>query len=440
MIVFSLISTFFLWLLSRLPDAFLDWGVGKLMDLLIEIKLNHEAPKLLELFPPTCGEQRFDLAQQRLLVSTAFGSYFAGLLEREKGYVHIDAQIHLPILQTLEDLSPLQKMFWAFNNPQGPHLMILVGQGGMGKSTLAAKVIRCLHENNTFDMILGDSAKTQYVDPSTGQITQLKPAFYNASSFYKRLCSQLGLPPLTGGQASQAIQDRLLGNRVLIVVDNLDTVEKGTELLTSLRHLTSRDVRVIVTTRETVGLKHLSIDYLLVNLALLKDVMDVSRFLRWHTEQYQDQHTDLNNLIKDINNTRRIKWLTEKTGGNPLLLQLVWSDAASHSWSYVENLPELFGEELQNYLFELKWDELRNLAEPGLIARELLKWVAEKQNYGDRVDSKRILNWITEREKTGILSQSLNLLYERFLLINQDPQRGNYTVVPSLAAFLQRQK
>jgi hypothetical protein len=39
-----------------------------------------------------------------------------------------------------------------------------------------------------------------------------------------------------------AIKDRLIGQRAIIVVDNLESIEKGDELLDSLRSLMSRDV------------------------------------------------------------------------------------------------------------------------------------------------------------------------------------------------------
>lgn len=149
--------------------------------------------------------------------------------------------------------------------------MLIGGEGGMGKSTLSAKIIRCLYQEQAVDLILGDSAKSEHVNPATGEIVKYQPGYYDLMSFYSRLCNQLGLPNLPRRQAIEAVKDRLIGRKAIIVVDNRETVEKGDEVQDSIKKITSRDVRAIVTTRKVTGVKVLSDDLFVVQLRPLTD-------------------------------------------------------------------------------------------------------------------------------------------------------------------------
>src|SRR5689334_19564829 len=60
----------------------------------------------IELYSSDCGDNPINLAQQRLLVSTSFGSYFAGLLERPNIYLDMQTQIDCPSTRHLEGLQP----------------------------------------------------------------------------------------------------------------------------------------------------------------------------------------------------------------------------------------------------------------------------------------------------------------------------------------------
>src|SRR5688572_24339395 len=74
----------------------------------------------IELYSSDCGNNPINLAQQRLLVSSSFGSYFAGLLERPNIYMDMQAQIDCPYTTQLEGLQPLQRIFWLLGYAQGP--------------------------------------------------------------------------------------------------------------------------------------------------------------------------------------------------------------------------------------------------------------------------------------------------------------------------------
>lgn len=425
-------------ILEKLPE----WVVG------LFSKIGREPPPPLPEttgpYSPDCGNKGIDLGQDRLLVSTAFGSYFAGLLEREQSYVALKGQIECPLIKGVEKWEPIQRIFWALQQPKGPRLLIIAADGGMGKSTLAAKVARCLFEEQAVDMILGDSAKTQRADPATGELTRIKPGFDSVGTFYPRLltqvCEQLGLPSIDDKkQALVAIKDRLIRRRAVVVVDDLDTVTRRDELLRSLQALTTRDIRAIVTTRNVEGLRELMTDILIVHLLPINELEVMHTFLEWHIQQYQSENLRLQSLRGDLKDKKRLRWLMDRTGGVPLLIQLVFSDVARFSWDYLEELPRLFGNELLSFLYQARWDELGSLGAEGQMAHGLLRWIAKEQYKGKKVTFKSLTQWAQTQGTTNLLTDSLRLLYERFLIVNHNPEHGDFALLPILVKFIEQQ-
>jgi hypothetical protein len=426
--------------LGTIPDTALNGSAGTLLDKLLSEKFSRKPANGIELYSAQCGNTPIDLAQQRLLVSTSFGAYFTGLLEQDDIYLDLETQIDCPAMKGQEGLPPLQRLFWLLAYPNGPRTVIIGGEGGMGKSTLSAKIIRCLFQDRAVDLILGDSAKNEYMDPLTKEIIHFKPGYYDPLSFYGRMCNQLGLPALPKGQVIDAIKDRLLGRRAIIIVDNLETVKGHDEILDSLTEITSRDVRAIVTTRHVKGIRMLGNRQFVVQMQPLIDAHAAKEFLVWHIERYQHQHLALQGLQKEIYQSENIGWLVERTGGIPLLMQLVLSDVAKHSWKFVQTLPSLFGQELLDFLYQSRWDDLGSKKDEGETAKQLLTWIAQEQYRGQNITSLRISIWAEENGMAAHLPAALSLLYESFLVINRDLDQGNFSIYPSLAEFIGKQQ
>jgi hypothetical protein len=438
MAVFNFFASLFFKIIETAPD----WLVGNLLDRIAE-KTGQETAEGVTLFQATCGDRGIDLAEQRLLVSSAFGAYFAGLLERDHAYINLTGQIEVQTRPGQPALDPMQSLYWALQYPKGPRLIIIAAEGGMGKSTLAAKLVRCLFEENAVDMILGDSAKTQRVDPVSGSVTQVEPGYYDPATFYKQLYAQLGLP-IQAGQADSRvavrnIRDRLEGRRAVIFVDNLETVAQGTALLQALRQLATRDARIIVTTRLVSGLTAPPSDILLTRLNPLTRFEDARDFLQWHIQAYASEHPDLTKLAPDVMDKWRVQRLLDRTGGIPLLMQLVFSDVARYSWQYLDQLPQLFGEALLDFLYRERWEELGHLGQAGLQARQLLRFVSVEQYRGKKITFERIRQWANQTEKVELPQTILSLLQERFLIVNHDLRQGSFAIFPSLAEFLNKQ-
>jgi len=394
-------------------------------------------------YPNDCGDKGLDLGQRRLQMSLAFGTYFTGLLERDHCYVALKGQIAWPDASGQEILEPVESIFWSLDRSDGPQVFIIAAEGGMGKSTLAAKIVRCLVEKQAVDMILGDSAKTQQVNAVTGEINVLVPAYYDTTTFIERLCAQVSLPFDRNRDDARRmltpIKDRLAGRRAVIVLDNLETVTDSDDLYRVVSELASRDRRVIITTRKATGLHVLERNKRIVHLRPLIRPDAVEDFLVWHIQQYQSEYFELRQLRQDIHHKTHLTRLIERTGGIPLLMQLVISDVARLSWDYVDRLPSLFGHELLDYLYRERWSELGACGADGELAQQLLRLIAREQYQGKKVTLERIGHWAQEHRRADQLSTAARLLIERFLVVNHDPVRGNFTVFPSLAEFLQKQ-
>lgn len=391
----------------------------------------------LQLISGDCGDMGINLESQRLLLSRAFGSYFSGLLEQDLGYVHLKGQIECSLNP---DLEPLQQIYWALNDPKGPRIIIIAADGGMGKSTLAAKIVKCLFQTGSADIILGDSAKTHKVGLRSGTVEAIDPAFSDLRTFHSRLYAQLGIPKATDTTKPvhdlQMIRDRITGRRAVIVVDNLDAIDRGAALLESLRSLVSRDVRVVVTTRSIADLSGHERGILLVSLRPVMAIASVRAFTNWHISSHAAEHPELRNLLTDIDNDNKLNQLIAKTGGSPLLIQLLLSDIARSSWKYLETLPRIFGAELIQYLYRERWMELGNIGSDGALARDILKWISSQQYAGEPVTEKSLMNYCMQSHKEASSVRALRLLLERFLLVNSDAKAGNYSLFPTLMEYL----
>lgn len=388
------------------------------------------------LTPPGCGDAGLDLGRQRLALSSAFGPYFAGLLERPQIYVELAGQVEAPAPEELAQLSPLERMAWALNNPRGPRSLVVAAEAGMGKSTLAAHLVRCLLQQGDFDLLLGDSAKQSHVDLASSAVEPLSAGFWNVDSCFDRLRSQLGLPANTSRETGD-LADRLAGRRTLIVIDNLETVRGRDELLRRLGRLLGRDVRALLTTRQVDALPAFAQTHMLVQLQPLANPPSLTAFLRWYVQQYAAEQPLLAQTeMQELSSAHQTQ-LIAATGGIPLLVQLVYSSVARFSWAYLDHLPHLYGDDLLAFLYAERRQELAAAGPAGRCAQELLVYVAAAQVKGERVDFVALHRW-AERSEAALLPAALALLHERFLLLNSDRSAGNFSLFPSLVEYVQR--
>lgn len=385
-----------------------------------------------------CGDNPLDLGNQTLSVSAALGMYFVSLLERPNSYVRFQGQLSLH--PSADPLNTFDEIINQLLVPDGKHLLILASQGGMGKSTIAAQIIRCLHERKAIKAIYGDSAKAEYYDFSKSQFVNIDQPFTDPPTFLNLLRQQTGLPPVSTQNLKlniRELRDHILDTRAIILVDNLDTVDLRAELVSFLRQLISPELRVIVTTREVQALDVDNRNLMIAHLNPLTEVRIASDFLSWHVEKHLVQSPHLSRLLPDLHNDKLVNKLIERTGGIPLIMQIVANEIAVFSWDRLDELPEnLFGHELLAYLYDSAWHDLDRQGNSGQLAKQILRFVARYSYEGTRITSATLIDQFTDSSYEGDLQDALRHLYERFLIINNDMKKGDFSITPSLAGYV----
>jgi hypothetical protein len=214
---------------------------GKLVDVVFA-RLGRQRPRsskneAFSPYPSNCGDRAVDLGYRRPHVAESFGGYFTGLLEDSGGYIRIDEQVDCPSTPETMAFAPVARILYEIRRPTGPKLVVIAAAGGMGKTTLATKIVKCLYEQQDADFILGDSAKTEHTEPSTGNMYKLDPSFRDIRSFYRRLYAQVGLPVPSSNVSTnrmiETLNDQLRDFHAVIVIDNLDTVDNINTLLST---------------------------------------------------------------------------------------------------------------------------------------------------------------------------------------------------------------
>jgi hypothetical protein len=373
-----------------------------------------------------------------------FGAYFTSLLEKEALYTPITGQLICDRAANSTIKDPLQYAMWTLIDAKGARILLLAAEGGMGKSTLASKLIRCLYEREDIDMILGDSAKQYVVNPITGHVDTTKPGYDSAQSFLERISTQLGLVydvSLSDAQHITHIRDRLIGRRAIIVVDNLESVHQSDRIIQMLKALVNRHIRAIITTRITTGFNGSQPEILSIQVKSLTEQMQIRNFMQWHIQQYTHNHPRLQTFATQIPTNEQIHWLIQHSGGIPLLVQVLLSEIARTSWMSAMNRTNLFGQELLDALYLDHWRELGNLNMPGILARAILEYVNREAHHGERITYKHLAQ-LAEDQQLGdvaVLDAALSLLHERFLIISSNDTHGNFSLYPSLSDFIQTQ-
>lgn len=389
--------------------------------------------------PGSCGDQGINLSYRLPMISSAFGSYFTGLLAESNNYCNLDQQIECPSTAETKGLPSLSRIQYLLRKPKGPQILFVGGASGIGKTTLATKILKCLFEEHDADRILGGSAKTEYVDVITQEVRSVEADFRDSMSFYRRLYRQLGLPRTneTGStkQLANLIRQWLRDQRLrtVIALDNLDDLDSNAiqHLMHMLLPLLNRDCRAIITTRYLSAVPQ---NAFTVKLRPLTDSFQVSRFLQWHLDRYSAQQTGLTTLEFQPD---KIKALVEKSQGVPLLIQLLLSSVVLFGWSYLErNMP--LGTELYNFLYRQHWDALANAGQTGQAAQKLAIFIVDRQRRGKQTTNVDIEEW-SKIENTPHILDIMRMLSERFLVINHNSLNGDFATFPSFMDFVHLQ-
>jgi len=199
----------------------------------------------------------------------------------------------------------------ALRDPSGKWIVAVDGMGGIGKTSLAREVAdRCTSEH-LFDAIVWDQAPKESQEFPTGT-AKVKGTltFETVLDSIARQLGALDVPRLNGSEKEIRVKGLLQVQRVLIVLDNLETAkEVQTEIARRLLPLLNPSKALLTSRHRFQG------DLFAVHLTGL----DEDGALRFVRQEAQEKN------IQNVSSAKvsELKQIAETTGGSPLALKLV---------------------------------------------------------------------------------------------------------------------
>lgn len=204
----------------------------------------------------------------------------------------------------------------ALRDPGSKWMVTIDGMGGIGKTALARETAdRCLKEG-LFETIVWEQApREQY----TGKKRRKETGTFTYETTLDAIARQLGaldVPLLKGAEKEARVQTLLQSQRVLVVLDNLETAkEPQNEIARKLRPLLAPSKALLTSRQRFQG------DLYPVSLIGLKD---------------DDSITLIRRVAEERNISRvaaaelsELQEIAETTGGSPLALKLVVGQLAN---------------------------------------------------------------------------------------------------------------
>jgi hypothetical protein len=248
----------------------------------------------------------------------------------------------------------------ALREPDRKPIVVVVGLGGIGKTALARETVERCWKENVFDYIVWTSAKTEHfinemTIPSSSSAYNLDTLLADIG----RQCDREDILQMPVDQKLAAIKYLMQKARVLVVMDNLETVPKGDELAHELLQILGRG-KVLITSRHRI--KHERA--FTINLGGLREDESVL-FVREESRE------------RGIAAVARADWASlidihHNTGGAPLAIKLVLGQMARQPMDVVLATLRNAESKGQDYLFyrfvyRYSWDMLDIDARTALV-------------------------------------------------------------------------
>lgn len=244
--------------------------------------------------------------------------------------------------------------------PEAPVIVAVVGLGGIGKTALAYEVATLCRQTHLFEYVAWRSAKTEHFEGE--HIIARGETFYTLAELLDdigRQCDRLDITQLPPEQKLAAVKWLLAQTRVLIVLDNLETIPENDRLVGDLFQILGQS-KLLITSRHQV--KHEQAYR--VELRGLPESQGVNLL------RMEAQARNIENVITAGLPT--LAQIHQTTGGAPLAMKLVVGQISRRPVEVVlADLKKASGrgpdDEFYRFVYWYSWDLLTETAQGVLV-------------------------------------------------------------------------
>jgi hypothetical protein len=146
----------------------------------------------------------------------------------------------------------LERILIAMSSRDKKPITVIVGLGGMGKTALAREAVELCAADGLFDHVVWTSAKTEsFFGETTIKTDSIEYSFDSILSEIGRQCNRVDIAKMPLDQKKEAIRGLMADQRLLVVMDNLETVIKNERLVDDIFQLLGQS-KLLVTSRHHI--------------------------------------------------------------------------------------------------------------------------------------------------------------------------------------------